>query len=86
MVEGINIGEVMKYSEYFDVNRFETNSIWETFDHYGIEAARGAIIREINAVLSAYGLDVSYRHFGLLSDYMCQLGRIRGLNRMAMAT
>merc|ERR1712073_72239 len=51
---------------------------------YGIEAARNAIIKELCAILGAYGLDVSYRHMSLVADSMTFFGDIRPMTRKSM--
>ena len=51
---------------------------------YGIEAARNAIIKELCAILGAYGLDVSYRHMSLVADSMTFFGELRPMTRKSM--
>jgi DNA-directed RNA polymerase I subunit RPA1 len=53
-------------------------------ENYGVEAARMAIIRELNAVFGVYGISVSHRHLSLVADYMTFEGGYRGMNRMTM--
>jgi DNA-directed RNA polymerase I subunit RPA1 len=64
-----------------DVNRLNTNSIGAMLKFYGVEAARGAIVRELGAVFSAYGINVDSRHLSLVADYMTQGGAFRPMNR-----
>lgn len=40
------------------------------FEHYGVEAGRAAIIKEIEAVFAVYNIEVDYRHLSVVADYM----------------
>ncbi|MEM1826201.1 MAG: DNA-directed RNA polymerase subunit A'', partial [Desulfurococcaceae archaeon] len=68
-----------------DYRRVYTNNIFEIQSILGIEAARGAIIREIKNILEDQGLDVDIRHIMLLADMMTWTGRIRQVGRMGVA-
>ncbi len=43
--------------------------------HYGVEAARAAICRELRGVFAAYGINVDSRHLSLIGDYMTQVSQ-----------
>lgn len=84
--EGINILEIYKYSDFLDISRLYSNDIHGMAERYGIEAAGRVIIKEVQNVFGAYGIDVDYRHLSLLSDYMTYEGTYKPFNRIAMET
>lgn len=40
------------------------------FRHYGVEAGRDTIIKEVKTVFGVYGIGVNFRHLSLVADYM----------------
>lgn len=44
------------------------NNISSFLQTYGVEAARGALIKEISTVFGAYGITVDRRHLSLIGD------------------
>ena len=58
--------------------------MYEIADVLGIEAARRAIINEIDRVLNSQGLDIDKRHLKLVADAMSVDGEIRGMTRMGI--
>ena len=52
--------------------------------HYGIEAARYCIVKEIRSVFDVYGIEVDYRHLSLVADFMTQNGTYKPFNRVGM--
>lgn len=83
MTEGVNWEEIIKRND-IDLNQFYTNDIAVIYEHYGIEAARAAIIKEVNAVFHAYGIAVDSRHLQLIADYVTQSGEWLGMSRHSM--
>jgi DNA-directed RNA polymerase III subunit RPC1 len=65
-----------------DGRRTKTNSILETRDVLGIEAARACIIEEMAKVLRE--MDIDPRHLQLLADVMTQRGEVLGITRFGM--
>ena len=61
----------------------KTNSVMETRDVLGIEAARKTIIDEINSVMG--DMDIDPRHMQLLADVMTYKGEILGITRFGLA-
>lgn len=61
----------------------QTNSIIETFDVLGIEAARSKIITEIAEVMKELNIDP--RHMALLADVMTYKGEVLGITRFGLA-
>ena len=58
-----------------------TNDIHAVAQTYGIEAARGTLIREIRQILSYYGIYVNVRHITLAVDWMTWIGELTPLTR-----
>ncbi|XQN74180.1 DNA-directed RNA polymerase subunit A'' [Methanothermococcus sp. Ax23] len=78
--EGSNLKEVFEI-EGVDTTRTTTNNILEIQDVLGIEAARNAIVNEINATLSQQGLTVDIRHLMLVADIMTADGAVKPIGR-----
>ena len=68
VTQGLNFGKTMQLVDHYDPYTWETNSIHETLERLGVEAARNSIIREINNVFGGYGIDVNDRHLGNISN------------------
>ena len=81
---GVNIMKIRRYASIVDVNRIDTNDIDKILQSFGIEAARGAIIRQIRGVFGVYGIDIDPRHLNLIADYMTATGALRPFNRMGI--
>ncbi|XP_035714876.1 DNA-directed RNA polymerase II subunit RPB1 isoform X2 [Folsomia candida] len=64
-----------------DPIRTYSNDICEIFTVLGIEAVRKCVEKEMNAVLSFYGLYVNYRHLALLCDVMTAKGHLMAITR-----
>lgn len=60
-----------------------TNSVIETREVLGIEAARATIISEISLVMQGMGIDP--RHLQLLADVMTYKGDVLGITRFGLA-
>jgi DNA-directed RNA polymerase subunit A" len=78
--DGSNLSQVLLIKG-IDTTRVYTNNISEIAEVLGVEAARGAIIREAFQVLDQQGLDVDVRHVILVSDMMTSTGKIRQIGR-----
>jgi DNA-directed RNA polymerase subunit A" len=61
--------------------RTTTNSVFEIYRVYGVEAARAALIHEANRTLAEQGLGVDIRHLMLVADVMTNEGDIRAIGR-----
>ena len=64
-----------------DIKRIYTNDLWQINDVLGIEAARSALWRELEAVLGFDGSYVNARHISLLVDVMTYRGGIAAVTR-----
>ena len=81
-VEGYGLRQCMN-TDGVDGERTTTNSVMETRDVLGIEAARNTIINEIGAVMK--GMDIDPRHMQLLADVMTYKGEVLGITRFGLA-
>ncbi len=78
--EGSNLKDVFKIEEV-DNTRTICNSIHEVANVLGIEAARVALMNEINNTLDEQGLSVDLRHIMLISDIMTNNGEVKAIGR-----
>ncbi len=78
--EGSNLEGVLDIAGV-DPVRTTTNSVFEIYRVYGVEAARAALIHEANRTLAEQGLAVDIRHLMLVSDVMTNEGDIRAIGR-----
>lgn len=67
-----------------DQSKIECNDVHSICEAYGIEAARNALVREVNGVFSHYGIKIDYRHLSLVSDYMTNHGYLNPMSRAGM--
>jgi len=77
---GNNIEEVMKI-EGVDASRIYTNDVFEIYRVFGIEAARNAIVKELETTLQEQGISVNRRHLMLIADAMTYTGEIKSIGR-----
>ena len=80
LTEGSAFSELFKIPQVDPKTSYTTNP-HEIAETLGIEAARGAIIRESLRVLEEQGLDVDKRHIMLCADMMTISGEIRQIGR-----
>ena len=81
---GVNMMAVRRFASVVDVDRLDTNDVDAILRAYGVEAARGAIIRQIRGVFGVYGIDIDPRHLNLIADYMTATGTLRPFNRVGI--
>ena len=82
MVEGYGLRACMA-TPGVDGRRTRTNSVIETRDVLGIEAARAAVAHELGLVLR--DMDVDPRHTQLLADVMTYRGEVLGITRFGLS-
>jgi DNA-directed RNA polymerase I subunit RPA1 len=70
ITDGVNIPGFYDLHDFIDLNNIYTNDIASVLRHYGVEAARNAIIKEVGGVFEVYGIGVDHRHLTLIADYM----------------
>jgi len=78
--EGSALKDVL-HIEGVDATRTHTNNIVETYDVFGIEAARNSIIKEAIDTLNEQGLTVDIRHIMLVADIMTCDGEVKQIGR-----
>ncbi|MDP4039225.1 MAG: DNA-directed RNA polymerase subunit A' [Candidatus Pacearchaeota archaeon] len=83
LTAGSNLKEVLEFKGV-DRDRVFTNNLHEIADVLGVEAARQAIVNEIQKVLDGQGLDINERHLDLISDAMTSSGVVKGVTRMGI--
>uniref|UniRef100_A0A5K3EH83 DNA-directed RNA polymerase subunit n=2 Tax=Mesocestoides corti TaxID=53468 RepID=A0A5K3EH83_MESCO len=83
-VEGVNVPELYRYGDVFDLTQLYTNHVHVMQEHFGVEAARASLQREISGVFDHYGIYVNPRHLGLVADYLTKTGLYRSFNRRTM--
>ena len=81
---GSNLESVLKV-EGIDRRRVRTNNVLEIAEILGIEAARSALINELNSTLEDQGLEVDDRYIMLVSDLMCSRGYMQQIGRHGVA-
>ncbi|KAJ2391933.1 hypothetical protein GGI05_002810, partial [Coemansia sp. RSA 2603] len=80
-----NTDELTGVQNWVDINRLYTNDIAAILRAYGVEAARQAIVREINGVFGTYKIEINDRHLGLVADYMTFEGGFKPFNRIGLS-
>jgi DNA-directed RNA polymerase subunit A" len=83
LTAGSNLKEILKFKGV-DVERTFTNDVHEISKVLGIEAARQAIINEINKVIISQGLAIDPKHAMLVADTMVVSGAVKGITRMGI--
>ncbi|MFQ5870619.1 MAG: DNA-directed RNA polymerase subunit A' [Candidatus Geothermarchaeales archaeon] len=78
--QGSKLGPVLAIPEV-DARRTTTNDVTQIAAVLGIEAARNAIVEELENVLDEQGLDVDIRHLMLIADLMTRTGVVKGGTR-----
>ncbi|CAG8681500.1 3191_t:CDS:2, partial [Cetraspora pellucida] len=84
--EGVNFHQIWLYDDIIDLDKIYSNDIAAILKNYGVEAARGAIMKEISDVFAAYSINVDPRHLTLVADYMTFEGTFKPFNRMGLAS
>ena len=79
--EGVNLQGLWQYADIIDVNCIDTNDIAAVLRTYGVEAARNAIMKEVDGVFGVYGISVDKRHLSLIAEYMTFEGGYKPFNR-----
>ncbi|KAK3638050.1 hypothetical protein LTR22_018012 [Elasticomyces elasticus] len=80
--EGVNIPAMWGFQHLINPNSIYTNSIHDMLIHYGVEAARNTIVKELQNVFGGHGISVDPRHLILIADYMTRGGVYQAFSRM----
>jgi len=83
LTAGSNLKDILKFKG-INPDKVTTNDIHEVGNVLGIEAARQAIINEINKVTGSQGLDIDEKHGMLVADTMTASGVVKGITRMGI--
>ena len=81
---GSNLAKVLEV-QGIDKKNVRTNNVFEIASTLGIEAARNALINELNSTLEDQGLEVDIRYIMLVSDLMCSRGYMQQIGRHGIA-
>ena len=81
---GSNIAKLLEVKG-IDKRNVRTNNVFEIAGTLGIEAARNALINELNHTLEDQGLEVDNRYIMLVSDLMCSRGYMQQIGRHGIA-
>ena len=81
---GSNIAKILEV-EGVDRRLVRTNNVFDIAGTLGIEAARNALINELNSTLEDQGLEVDNRYIMLVSDLMCSRGYMQQIGRHGVA-
>ena len=84
LTEGVNLPAMHEYQSILNPHRIFTNDIAAMLDHYGVEACRATIIREMDAVFKGHSISVDMRHLSLIADVMTKGGGFAPFNRMGL--
>jgi DNA-directed RNA polymerase subunit A" len=81
---GSNLGDVLNFPN-IDPSRCYTNDITQIYEKFGVEAARNAIVKELNYVMTSQKIAVDIRHIRLLADAMTLNGNITSIGRHGLS-
>lgn len=84
VTEGVNLPAMHEYQSILNPHRIFTNDIAAMLDHYGVEACRATIIREMDLVFKNHSINVDMRHLNLIADVMTRGGGFTPFNRMGL--
>ena len=79
--EGVNLLAMRAFQDVIQPHSIYTNSVHDMLRYYGVEAARGTIIKEISDVFAGHGIAVDNRHINLIADAMTQSGTYKAFSR-----
>ena len=83
LTAGSNLKDVLDFKGVNPEKTF-TNDLHGITSVIGIEAARQAIVNEIQKVLTTQGLDIDKKHLMLVADTMTSSGVVKGITRMGI--
>ncbi|KAH0537716.1 hypothetical protein FGG08_005523 [Glutinoglossum americanum] len=86
ITEGVNLTAMRDYQDIINPNKIFTNDIAGMLRHYGVEACRVNIIREMDAVFKGHGIAVDNRHLNLIADMMTRGGGFTPFNRNGLTS
>ena len=81
---GTNVHQLYAWADHLVLDELQISDIRTVLEHYGVEAARAAIVLEVQKVFDAYGVGVDPRHLELVADFMTRTGGYTACNRMGI--
>ncbi|KAI5789730.1 hypothetical protein DFH27DRAFT_571828 [Peziza echinospora] len=85
--DGVNFLQIWEYADTFiQPDEIFTNDIAAMLRHYGVEAARATIVREMKEVFGGHGISVDSRHLNLIADVMTRGGGFQPFNRSGITS
>jgi DNA-directed RNA polymerase I subunit RPA1 len=84
ITEGCNFEAMRQFQDQINPHRMFTNDIAAMLAHYGVEAGRACIAREMGDVFAGHSIDVDPRHLNLIADCMTRNGRYQAFSRNGM--
>ncbi len=81
ITDGVNLPAMHEYQSILNPHRIFTNDIAAMLEHYGVEACRATIIREMDSVFKGHSIQVDMRHLNLIADVMTKGGGFTPFNR-----
>ena len=81
--KGINLSKLRKIP-YVDQNKTICNSIDVIYRLYGIEAARAALVKEIDSTFTNGDSTVNFHHISIVCDLMTHSGSITSIDRFGL--
>jgi DNA-directed RNA polymerase I subunit RPA1 len=84
ITEGCNFEAMRQYQDQINPHKMFTNDIAAMMVHYGVEAARACIVREMGDVFAGHSIDVDGRHLNLIADCMTRSGGYQAFSRNGM--
>jgi DNA-directed RNA polymerase beta' subunit len=80
---GTNLYSILLLNDLFDVNSINSNSISDTYEIYGIEAARTKIINETRIIIE--DSHVNIRHLYIYGDERTRTGKVTSFERSGLS-
>ena len=84
ITDGVNLPAMHEHQSILNPHRIFTNDIATMLHHYGVEACRATIIREMDSVFKSHSISVDMRHLNLIADVMTKGGGFTPFNRMGL--
>lgn len=81
LTQGVNLQAMHDYQYILNPHCIFTNDIAAMLTHYGVEACRATILREMDAVFKGHSISVDMRHLNLIADVMTRGGGFTPFNR-----
>lgn len=78
--DGINMTDI-KYINGINLLNTYCNDIYTIYEHFGIEAARNVIIKELKVAFEGADNKVNYQHLSILVDTMTNYGILTSIDR-----